>query len=113
VRYYSGLHYQRDVLDWNDGKGYALALGPHSGKLAIARWSIWQDHPTAMAALARHDEIVRGSIERHGGYVFSTAGDAFAAAFSSATDALGAISVAQRLESRLETGDRRQPVDRK
>lgn len=40
VRYYSGLHYQRDVLEWNEGKGYTLALGPPSGKIAIARWSI-------------------------------------------------------------------------
>jgi hypothetical protein len=40
IRYYSGLHYQRDVLEWHDGKGYDLAVGPPSGKIAIARWSI-------------------------------------------------------------------------
>jgi hypothetical protein len=40
VRYYSGLHYQRDVLEWNDGKGSTLALGPPPGKIAIARWVI-------------------------------------------------------------------------
>jgi hypothetical protein len=40
VHYYSGLHYQRDVLEWNDGNGYTLALGPRSGKIAIARWAI-------------------------------------------------------------------------
>jgi len=57
---------------------------------------LWQDHPEAMAAaLGRHDEIVRGAIERHHGYVFSTAGDAFAAAFASAIDAVSAISAAQ------------------
>lgn len=58
--------------------------------------ALWQDRARAMAAaLARHDEIVRGAIERHHGYVFSTAGDAFAAAFASATDAVAAISAAQ------------------
>lgn len=40
VLYYSGLHYQRDVLDWREGVGFDLALGPPSGKIAIARWSI-------------------------------------------------------------------------
>ena len=40
----------------------------------------WQTDPEAMAeALARHDAIVRGAIVEAGGYVFSTAGDAFAA----------------------------------
>jgi predicted ATPase/class 3 adenylate cyclase len=57
---------------------------------------LWQNHPHAMAAaLARHDEIVRGAIERHDGDVFSTAGDAFAAAFASATDAVAAMATAQ------------------
>ena len=40
VRYYSGIHYERDALDWLDGVGYDLALGPPSGKIAIARWRI-------------------------------------------------------------------------
>lgn len=40
VRYYSGVHYERDVLDWRDGSGYDLAVGPPSGKIAIARWWI-------------------------------------------------------------------------
>jgi predicted ATPase len=39
------------------------------------------------AALRSHDAIVRGTIERHGGYVFGIAGDSFSAAFSSAADA--------------------------
>lgn len=79
-----------------------MAAGAPSGTITFVftdvegSTALWQDHPGAMAvALARHDEIVRSAIERHGGYVFSTAGDAFAAAFSSATDALAAISVAQ------------------
>lgn len=40
VHYYSGIHYQRDVLEWSEGVGYDLAVGPPSGKIAIARWSL-------------------------------------------------------------------------
>lgn len=40
VRYYSGLHYERDMLEWREGTGYDLSLGPPSGKIAIASWSI-------------------------------------------------------------------------
>ena len=48
------------------------------------------------AALERHDRIVRDAIESNGGYVFSTAGDAFAAAFHTATRAVDAAVSAQR-----------------
>ncbi len=48
------------------------------------------------AALARHDEILRSSIAAHGGFVFSTAGDAFAAAFARPADAVDAALAAQR-----------------
>jgi predicted ATPase/class 3 adenylate cyclase len=60
---------------------------------------LWQDHPAEMAAaLARHDELVSGVIGATRGYVFSTAGDAFAAAFESAKDAVdAAVAVQQRL----------------
>ena len=47
------------------------------------------------AALARHDEILREAIGAHGGYVFSTAGDAFAAAFGPAEEAVNAALDAQ------------------
>jgi len=47
-------------------------------------------------ALARHDMLLRRSIEQHGGYVFKTVGDAFCAAFSHAPDALSAVLDAQR-----------------
>lgn len=40
VHYYSGLHYQRDVLEWREGEGYDLAVGPPEGKLALASWTI-------------------------------------------------------------------------
>jgi predicted ATPase/class 3 adenylate cyclase/Tfp pilus assembly protein PilF len=58
---------------------------------------LWEHNALAMqAALARHDEILRGAIEERGGYVFKTVGDAFCAAFSTATDALEAALEAQR-----------------
>ena len=57
---------------------------------------LWELHPAAMArALERHDEIMVSSIAERGGYVFSRAGDSFAAAFQSAAEALGAAQAAQ------------------
>jgi predicted ATPase/class 3 adenylate cyclase len=47
-------------------------------------------------ALALHDEILRGSIEERGGYVFKTVGDAFCCAFLTAPDALEAALESQR-----------------
>jgi predicted ATPase/class 3 adenylate cyclase len=52
---------------------------------------MWERSPQAMqAALARHDEILRGATEQHGGYIFKTVGDAFCCAFPTAPDALEA-----------------------
>jgi class 3 adenylate cyclase len=57
---------------------------------------LWDVAPEAMrAALARHDEIIRSGIESHGGHVFATGGDGFAAAFGRAGDALAAALDAQ------------------
>jgi predicted ATPase/class 3 adenylate cyclase len=59
---------------------------------------LWQEHAVEMAeALERHDSIVRRAIASHGGFVFTTAGDSFAAAFSRAGDAVAAAIDAQRL----------------
>src|SRR5207244_5357366 len=58
---------------------------------------LWERCPDAMRlALARHDSILRETIERNHGYVFKTVGDAFCAAFPTAPDALNAA-----LESHL------------
>src|SRR5918993_1363302 len=58
---------------------------------------LWERDPSAMQqALARHDGILRSVIETNGGFVFKTIGDAFCAAFSSATDAVEAALIAQR-----------------
>ncbi len=46
-------------------------------------------------ALAEHDALVRSTIDAHGGVVFSTGGDGFAAAFSDAASALGAAVAVQ------------------
>jgi predicted ATPase/class 3 adenylate cyclase len=57
---------------------------------------LWEGHPAEMqGALVRHDEILRSAIEGRDGYVFSTAGDAFAAAFGRAGDAVSAAVDAQ------------------
>ncbi|HEX6758300.1 MAG TPA: tetratricopeptide repeat protein [Propionibacteriaceae bacterium] len=58
---------------------------------------LWERAPETMKfALARHDMLLRRSIEQHDGYVFKTVGDAFCAAFSHAPDALSAALDAQR-----------------
>ncbi len=57
---------------------------------------LWEDHPADMqVALELHDQILRSAIEARDGYVFSTAGDAFAAAFARADDAVEAARSAQ------------------
>jgi class 3 adenylate cyclase len=43
---------------------------------------LWDSHPLEMAqAVEIHDQLVRQSVEAHGGHVFSTAGDSFTTAF--------------------------------
>ncbi len=57
----------------------------------------WEERPDAMAlALRRHDELLRAAIERHGGHVFKTVGDAFCAAFWRAADGTAAAIDGQR-----------------
>jgi len=62
---------------------------------------LWEDHPEVMHdVLARHDEILRGAIESHAGYVVKTTGDGFHAAFGTARDALEAALAAQQTLAR-------------
>jgi hypothetical protein len=57
---------------------------------------LWAEDPDAMSASLRvHDQIMRSSIEARGGYVFTTAGDAFCAAFARASDGLAAAERTQ------------------
>ena len=56
-----------------------------------------QEYPGDMPTLlARHHEILNQSIQAHNGYVFQIVGDAFAASFHTAPDALKAALEAQR-----------------
>ena len=58
---------------------------------------LWDRVPDQMQlALVRHDEILRSAIDAHGGFVFSTAGDGFSAAFNTPRNAVDAAVLAQR-----------------
>ncbi len=69
---------------------------------------LFQKHPDAMKdALARHHAILQQAITAHDGYVFQIVGDAFYAAFHTASDGLAAALAAQRAlrdEPWTETG---------
>ncbi len=59
---------------------------------------LWQHFPGQMPdAFELHHAILRKAIEANGGYVFKTIGDAFCAAFATATDGLVAALAAQRM----------------
>jgi predicted ATPase/class 3 adenylate cyclase len=67
---------------------------------------LWERHPEAMrAALRRHDAILRGAMESHGGYVFKTIGDAFCVAFDRAGDAVAAAAQVQHALHEEEWGE--------
>ena len=60
---------------------------------------LWRDHPDEMQeALGRHHEILQTVIARWEGYIFSTAGDGFGAAFGSAK---GAVAAAMETQAAL------------
>ena len=63
---------------------------------------LWEQDAAAMdAALRAHDEVLGSVFVRHGGRVFSRAGDSFAVAFSSPSDAVAAAVDVQRRVSSL------------
>jgi class 3 adenylate cyclase len=67
---------------------------------------LWEDHPAEMhAALARHDGILRTSIECRGGYVFATTPDGCAAAFAHARHTAPVTSVAANGTLTIEIPD--------
>jgi predicted ATPase/class 3 adenylate cyclase len=58
---------------------------------------LWEQYPGEMrTALAHHDTLLRETMQAHNGYVFKTVGDAFCAAFSSATEGLAAVLAVQQ-----------------
>ena len=66
----------------------------------------WEEHPAQMRdALARHNTIVRGAVESHGGVVFSTMGDGLAAVFASAREAVRAVLAAQQGLGAVDWGE--------
>lgn len=66
---------------------------------------LWEAHPEWMpGAVQRHFEILRRAIEAGGGRIFKTQGDAVAAAFRTAPEALDAAVEAQRALVREEWG---------
>lgn len=57
---------------------------------------LWEQFPDTMGkAIARHDDIVRGEVEKRNGYVFKTVGDAFCVAFHTVQDGLQAAIASQ------------------
>jgi len=57
---------------------------------------LWEEHPDNMrVALARHDEILRKTVEAHDGSIVKTTGDGLHAAFATADHALAAAIDAQ------------------
>ncbi|MGH7895637.1 MAG: ATP-binding protein, partial [Candidatus Binatia bacterium] len=65
----------------------------------------WQEDEVAMRdALARHDEIIRATMEAHDGHVVKHTGDGLMAAFGGAGDAIAAAVEAQRRLRRTDWG---------
>ncbi len=62
---------------------------------------LWEQYPDAMGdALARHDDLLRNIIGKHGGTIFKAVGDGFCAVFETSSEA-----VAAALEAQLALGD--------
>lgn len=57
---------------------------------------LWEERtPEMRLALARHDALIRSTVERHSGRVFKSVGDGFHAVFSTAVEAVRAACEAQ------------------
>lgn len=77
-------------------------ITPPSGELTFlftdvqGSSTLWEhDAPAMSAALAEHDRRLGAAVAKHGGYVFTTAGDSFAVAFPDPMSALAATVDAQ------------------
>ncbi len=64
---------------------------------------LWEKYPQAMkSALAKHDSILKESVESNNGQLIKTTGDGIHAVFSTAIDAINASTIAQRSFQFLE-----------
>ena len=60
----------------------------------------WEQQPDAMqAALKRHDDLLRNSVESREGHVFKTVGDAFCAALDRVLQRLSPTTIPDSLSS--------------
>jgi len=82
--------------------GVVVGVSPPSGTVTflftdvVGSTRLWEERTAGMErALAVHDGLLRDLIETHGGYVFSLAGDSFAAAFGRVSQAVEAAITAQ------------------
>ena len=62
----------------------------------VSSTRLWNDPSSMGPALRMHDEILRNVLVAEGGYIFSTTGDGFGAAFEHADAAIRAAVLAQR-----------------
>ena len=68
---------------------------------------LWEnDHDDMADAVSAHDRLIRQTIATHDGYIFSTGGDSFCAAFAQPEGALAAA-----VESQIKLGRHRWPAD--
>jgi predicted ATPase/DNA-binding SARP family transcriptional activator len=84
-------HDERLGVDRANGSGLGLPTGTVTFGFSDVADStrLWVGgRDTVTVAAARHDELVRAAVARHGGYVFATGGDSFGVAFHRASDAV-------------------------
>ena len=107
--------YARDIRPEGNApteEGRAFAMGLPQGTVTFLFTDLEgstrrrEAHPQEMRdALARHDAIVRGAVESHGGVVFSTMGDGMAAVFASAREPVRAVLAAQQGLAAVDWGE--------
>ena len=86
--------------------------GPPSGTVTflftdvVGSTRLWATDPDAMSASLRiHDEVMQRAFAEFDGYVFATAGDSFATAFSRASEAVACASALQSAARRKPIGE--------
>jgi class 3 adenylate cyclase len=101
------VHVLRPTVDGEEPLALQDRPLPTTGTLTFLLTDIegstrrWAEHPEAMSVgLVRHDELLRGAIESHGGGIFKHTGDGVSAVFATPYDALaGAVAAQQSLHT--------------